>query len=139
MFAFEHGAKSLGKPLFVSRTTGAGRRRRPPQPICQVYEDQLALRARAAQVGYVQSVGVEVAPHNVQVNLIAQNYVENPVYYPEPLRENERFQASLKRQVPLGRLARAQEDAQFALFLAGEESDFFVGQAIPFTGGWVQR
>mgnify|MGYP001278899283 CR=1 FL=1 len=95
--------------------------------------------ARAAQVGYVQSVGVEVAPHNVQVNLIAQNYVENPVYYPEPLRENERFQASLKRQVPLGRLARAQEDAQFALFLAGEESDFFVGQAIPFTGGWVQR
>ena len=47
--------------------------------------------------------------------------------------------ASLKRQVPLGRLARAQEDAQFALFLAGEESDFFVGQAIPFTGGWVQR
>lgn len=95
--------------------------------------------ARAAQVGYVQSVGVEVAPHNVQVNLIAQNYVENPVYYPESLRENERFQASLKRQVPLGRLARAQEDAQFALFLAGEESDFFVGQAIPFTGGWVQR
>lgn len=95
--------------------------------------------ARAAQVGYVQSVGVEVAPHNVQVNLIAQNYVENPVYYPESLRENERFQASLKRQVPLGRLARAREDAQFALFLAGEESDFFVGQAIPFTGGWVQR
>ena len=31
--------------------------------------------ARAAQVGYVQSVGVEVAPHNVQVSLIAQNYV----------------------------------------------------------------
>lgn len=28
--------------------------------------------ARAAQVGYVQAVGVEVAPHNVQVNLIAR-------------------------------------------------------------------
>lgn len=95
--------------------------------------------ARAAQVGYVQSVGVEVAPDNVQVNLIAQNYVENPVYYPPELRENERFQASLKRQVPLGRLATAEEDARFALFLAGAESDFFVGQAIPFSGGWVQR
>lgn len=95
--------------------------------------------ARSAQVGYVQSVGVEVAPHNIQVNLIAQNYVENPIYYPKALRENERFQASLKRQVPLGRLATAAEDASFALFLASEEADFFVGQAIAFSGGWVQR
>ena len=95
--------------------------------------------ARAAQVGYVQSLGVEVAPHNIQVNLIAQNYVENPVYYPPELREKESFINSLKRQVPLGRLATAEEDAKFALFLASEDSDFFVGQAIPFSGGWVQR
>ena len=95
--------------------------------------------ARAAQVGYVQSVGVEVAPDNIQVNLVAQNYVENPVYYPPELMDNERFVTSLKRQVPLGRLAKAREDALFALFLASDESDFFVGQAIPFSGGWVQR
>jgi len=95
--------------------------------------------ARAAQVGYVQSLGVEVAPNNVQVNLIAQNYVENPVYYPPSLQNNENFQRSLKRQVPLGRLATAEEDAQFALFLASQESNFFVGQAIPFSGGWIQR
>jgi len=95
--------------------------------------------ARAAQVGYVQSVGVEVAPHNVQVNLIAQNYVENPVYYPPELQAKASFQQSLSRQVPLGRLATAREDALFALFLASDESDFFVGQAIPFSGGWVQR
>jgi NAD(P)-dependent dehydrogenase (short-subunit alcohol dehydrogenase family) len=95
--------------------------------------------ARAAQVGYVQSLGVEVAPHNVQVNLIAQNYVENPVYYPAELMEKESFVKSLQRQVPLGRLAKAEEDAKFALFLASDESDFFVGQAIPFSGGWIQR
>jgi NAD(P)-dependent dehydrogenase (short-subunit alcohol dehydrogenase family) len=89
-------------------------------------------------VGYVQSLGVEVAPHNVQVNLIAQNYVENSVYYPPELRENEGFKKSLRRQVPLGRLATAEEDALFALFLASQESDFFVGQAIPFSGGWTQ-
>jgi len=95
--------------------------------------------ARAAQVGYVQAVGVELAPNNIQMNLIAQNYVENQVYYPPELTDNERFQASLKRQVPLGRLATAREDALFALFLASQESNFFVGQAIPFSGGWVQR
>ena len=37
-----------------------------------------------------------------------------------------------------GRLGTGREDALFALFLASNESDFFVGQAIPFSGGWVQ-
>ncbi|MXY55357.1 MAG: SDR family oxidoreductase [Gammaproteobacteria bacterium] len=95
--------------------------------------------ARAAQVGYVQSVGVEVAPHNVQLNLIAQNYVENREYYPPELMHKESFVASLKRQVPAGRLGTAREDAAFALFLASDESGFFAGQAFPFAGGWAQR
>ena len=95
--------------------------------------------ARAAQVGYVQAVGVEVAPHNVQVNLIAQNYVENREYYPPELMQKDSFVASLKRQVPAGRLGTAREDAAFALFLASDESGFFAGQAFPFAGGWVQR
>ena len=38
--------------------------------------------ARGAQLAYVQAVGVEFAPHNVQVNAIAQNFVDNPTYFP---------------------------------------------------------
>ena len=95
--------------------------------------------ARAAQVGYVQSVGVEVGPHNIQINLIAQNYVQSEEYYPASLLAKESFQKSLKRQVPAGRLGTPREDALFAVFLASRESDFFVGQAIPFSGGWAQR
>ena len=94
---------------------------------------------RPQRFDQVQLGGVEVAEHNIQVNLIAQNYVENPVYYPPAVLEKPSFQASLKRQVPLGRLATAEEDAKFALFLASNDSDFFVGQAIPFSGGWIQR
>lgn len=94
--------------------------------------------ARAAQLGYVQSVGVEVAPHNVQVNLIAQNYIENPDYYPPALLAKESFVKSLKRQVPAGRLGTQREDVAFALFLASDESGFFCGQGIPLAGGWVQ-
>ncbi len=94
--------------------------------------------ARAAQVGYVNAVGLEAAPHNVQINLIAQNFVENPAYYPPEVTETERFQNFMKKTVPLGRLAKPREDALFALFLASNESDFFVGQAVPFSGGWAQ-
>jgi len=40
-------------------------------------------------------VGVEVATHNVQVNVIAQNYVENPEYFPPELTEKDSFVRSL--------------------------------------------
>lgn len=93
--------------------------------------------ARSAQVGYVRAVGLEAARHNVQVNLIAQNFVENPAYYPPEFIQSDGF-AQFMSQVPAGRLATGREDALFALFLASSESDFFVGQAIPFSGGWIQ-
>ncbi|MGR8949882.1 MAG: SDR family oxidoreductase [Gammaproteobacteria bacterium] len=93
--------------------------------------------ARGAQVSYVRAVGAEIARHNVQINLIAQNFVENPTYYPEEVQALDKFQARLKAEVPAGRLATAEEDAQFAVFLASSEINFFVGQSIPFSGGWV--
>ncbi len=93
--------------------------------------------ARHAQVGYVRSTGIEIAAHNIQMNLIAQNFVENPVYFPPAFTETPVFQELLK-SVPAGRLATAHEDAMFAVFMASNESDFFVGQAIPFSGGWAQ-
>ena len=81
---------------------------------------------------------MEVAAHNVQFNLIAQNYVESEDYYPPELMAKESFVKSLKRQVPAGRLGTQREDAYFALFLAGDESGFFAGQGIPLSGGWAQ-
>ena len=93
--------------------------------------------ARHAQVGYVRSTGAEIAGHNIQMNLIAQNFVENPVYFPPEFTKTPEFKELLKG-VPAGRLATAREDAMFAVFLASNESDFFVGQAIPFSGGWAQ-
>ena len=41
------------------------------------------------------------------------------------------------KEVPINRLATGREDAMLALFLASEESNFFVGQIFPFAGGWV--
>jgi 2-keto-3-deoxy-L-fuconate dehydrogenase len=94
--------------------------------------------ARSAQVGYVRSVGAEVASRNVQINLIAQNFVENPEYFPPERIETAVFRAFLEEHVPAGRLARPEEDVALAAFLASGHADFIAGQAIPFAGGWVQ-
>jgi 2-keto-3-deoxy-L-fuconate dehydrogenase len=95
--------------------------------------------ARGAQLAYVQAVGVEVAPHNVRVNAIAQNFVDNPTYFPPDVQADPRFQERLKREVPLGRLVAAREDAQFVAYLCSEAADCFVGQVFPVCGGWVAR
>lgn len=95
--------------------------------------------ARGAQLAYVQAVGVEVAPHNVQVNAIAQNFVENPMYFPPEVQALPAFQERLQREVPLGRLVGAKEDALFAAYLCSGAADCFVAQVFPVCGGWVTR
>ena len=95
--------------------------------------------ARGAQLAYIQSVGVEVASKNVQVNAIAQNYVDNPTYFPPEVQAHPAFKDKLKREVPLGRLVSAREDAMFAAYLASASADCFVGQVFPVCGGWVPR
>jgi len=95
--------------------------------------------ARGAQLAYVQAVGVEVATHNVQVNAIAQNFVDNPTYFPPEVQANPRFQERLQREVPLGRLVSAREDAEFAAYLCSDAASCFVGQVFPVCGGWVTR
>lgn len=95
--------------------------------------------ARGAQLAYVQAVGVELAPKNIQVNAIAQNFVDNPTYFPAEVQANPRFQERLAREVPLGRLVGAREDALFAAYLCSPAADCFVGQVFPVCGGWVTR
>lgn len=95
--------------------------------------------ARGAQLAYIQAVGVELAAAKVQVNAIAQNFVDNPTYFPPSVQANPAFQERLKREVPLGRLVGAREDAMFAAYLASEHADCFVGQVFPVCGGWVPR
>lgn len=95
--------------------------------------------ARGAQLAYVQALGIELAPQKIQVNAIAQNFVDNPTYFPPEVQANPRFQERLRREVPLGRLVGAREDALFAAYLCSSAADCFVGQVFPVCGGWVTR
>ncbi|MFO1457688.1 MAG: SDR family oxidoreductase [Steroidobacteraceae bacterium] len=95
--------------------------------------------ARGAQLAWVQAVGVELAPQGVQVNAIAQNFVDNPTYFPESVQQNPRFAERLAREVPLGRLVRAEEDAALVAYLCSAAADCFVGQVFPVSGGWAVR
>ncbi|HAU02913.1 MAG: short-chain dehydrogenase [SAR92 bacterium BACL16 MAG-120619-bin48] len=93
--------------------------------------------ARGAQLAYVQAMGVEMAAQGIQINAIAQNFVDNPTYFPEETKANPAFQARIQREVPLGRLVSLREDALFAAYLCSDAADCFVGQVFPVCGGWT--
>jgi 2-keto-3-deoxy-L-fuconate dehydrogenase len=82
---------------------------------------------------------VELAPLGIQVNAIAQNFVDNPTYFPPHIQTDARFIERLKREVPLGRLVKPEEDAEFAAYLCSRHADCFVGQVFPVSGGWAMR
>lgn len=93
--------------------------------------------ARGAQNAFVRSVGLELAPYNIQVNAIAQNYIRNERYFPDDLIQSEVFQQKVLPTIPTGKVADPEETAELALYLASDKCTHMVGQVIPWAGGWV--
>ena len=92
--------------------------------------------ARGAQNGFIKAVGLELARSNIQVNAIAQNYINNNTYYPDDILDNEKFLEHVKRNVPTNKIGAAEETAELAAYLASENCSHMVGQLIPLSGGW---
>jgi 2-keto-3-deoxy-L-fuconate dehydrogenase len=93
--------------------------------------------ARGAQNGFIKAVGLELARSNIQVNAIAQNYINNNTYYPDDILQNEKFLQHIKRNVPTNKVGAASETAELAAYLASEHCQHMIGQLIPLAGGWV--
>ena len=93
--------------------------------------------ARGAQNSFIKALGMELARDGIQVNAIAQNYINNDTYYPDNLLNNEKFQSHVKRNVPTGKVGRAAETAALAAYLASDDCRHMVGQILPLAGGWT--
>lgn len=87
--------------------------------------------ARGAQNAFLKAVGLELARNNVQVNAIAQNYINNDTYYPDEFLGNTKFLDHVKRNVPTNKIGAAQETAELAAYLASENCNHMVAQVIP--------
>ena len=93
--------------------------------------------ARGAQNGFIKAVGLELARSGIQVNAIAQNYVNNDTYYPDDILDQPKFIEHVKRNVPTNKVGAPAETAELAAYLASENCTHMVGQLIPLAGGWA--
>ena len=81
---------------------------------------------------FTKALGKELAPSNIQVNAIACGAVDtamNSCFSKEDLE-------MLCEEIPVGRMARPEEIAQFALQLINAP-DYLTGEVIKMDGGWI--
>ena len=88
--------------------------------------------AKGAVEGLVRSLAAEWAPH-VRVNAVAPSLTDTPLA--ERLLRNDQQRAASAERHPLKRIGRADEVAQAAVYLLGEEAGWITGQVLAVDGG----
>ncbi|HLK42245.1 MAG TPA: 3-oxoacyl-ACP reductase FabG [Thermoleophilia bacterium] len=86
---------------------------------------------KAAQLGFLRTACIELAPKRITVNAVLPGNVVS-----EGLDElGPEYLASMEASIPLGRLGKVEEIGAAALFLATEEAGYITGQTIVVDGG----
>ena len=93
--------------------------------------------SKAGVIGLTRSLAADFVQEGIRVNCICPATVDTPslrqriASSPDP---EAALRAFIARQ-PMGRIARAEEIASMALYLASDDSAFMTGQAIVMDGG----
>jgi acetoin reductase-like protein len=101
--------------------------------------------SKAAVISLTQSAGLDLIKYHINVNAIAPGVVDNEhwahvdsmfaKYEGLPLGEKKRV---VGKSVPFGRMARPDEIAGMATFLASEDADYILAQTYNVDGGnWM--
>jgi NAD(P)-dependent dehydrogenase (short-subunit alcohol dehydrogenase family) len=91
--------------------------------------------AKGGIVSLTRVLAVEWGPKNIRVNCICPGGVDTPMI--APVLSDEQVLSFMRASTPLGRLARPEETARVALFLASDEASYLNGAIIPVDGGWT--
>ena len=101
--------------------------------------------AYAASKGAVhqmtRQMAIEYAPHGIRVNAVCCGTVDTPLVHrsAEASGDPAAFWAMLRGGHPLGRIASAEEVAEFYAFLASDKATFFTGATLMLDGGYTAR
>lgn len=88
---------------------------------------------KSAQLGFMRTAAIELAPHKITVNAILPGNIMT-----EGLaQEGEDYLASMARSIPAGALGTPEDIGYLAAFLGSREAAYITGQSIAVDGGQV--
>jgi 3-oxoacyl-[acyl-carrier protein] reductase len=89
--------------------------------------------SKAAQLGFMRTAAIELAPHRITVNAVLPGNV-----YTEGLADlGEDYLAQMARCIPAGALGKVEDIGYAAAFLATDEAGYITGQSLTVDGGQV--
>jgi 3-oxoacyl-[acyl-carrier protein] reductase len=91
--------------------------------------------AKSGVVTFTISLSREVAAKGINVNALALGMVETPMSR-DALSGNRAY---YEQRIQIGRVAKAEEVARFAVFLVSGAADYFTGATYDATGGMLSR
>ncbi len=87
--------------------------------------------AKAGLTGFTKALAREVGSRNITVNAVAPGFIDTDMTRALPDAQKE----ALLKQIPLGRLGRAEEIAQAVAFLASPQAGYITGTTLHVNGG----
>jgi len=94
--------------------------------------------SRAAGMALTKALATEFAPHNVLVNAMLVGFIEADQHVQSAKKANvplAEYYKAREKEVPLGRVGKAEEFANLACFLASDASGYIAGTATNVDGG----
>jgi NAD(P)-dependent dehydrogenase (short-subunit alcohol dehydrogenase family) len=94
--------------------------------------------SRAAGMAFTKVLSGEGAPHNILVNALLVGLIEADQHVQAAKRKGvplADYIAGMVKDVPMGRIGRAEEFANMACFLASDAGSYVTGTAINIDGG----
>ncbi|MDX1871783.1 3-oxoacyl-ACP reductase FabG [Mycolicibacterium sp. 120266] len=88
---------------------------------------------KSAQLGFMRTAAIELAPHKITVNAILPGNIMSEGM----IANGEEYIASMARSIPAGALGTPEDIGHLAAFLATTEAAYITGQAIAVDGGQV--
>jgi 2-keto-3-deoxy-L-fuconate dehydrogenase len=94
--------------------------------------------SKAAVIGLTKSVALDFVARRIRCNAICPGTVQSPSLDQRlaATGDYDAARAAFIGRQPMGRLGKAEEVAQLALYLASDESAYTTGQAHVIDGGW---
>ncbi len=100
---------------------------------------------RSGVIGFAKTLSNEIAKYNITVNNVAPGYtLTNRLYELAVLRakttgrSHEEILHDMGKEIPMNRLARPEEIASTAVFLASSQASYLTGNTIHVDGGLVK-